>query len=165
MYLSAYVDKSFSGRGFISPPALGWVESWKFVRGGGKFWSFISPPALGWVESRLSLRSRDSLLSFISPPALGWVERIMQKSSLEKILVFHQPSRIRVGWKPRGDLCLFAMQGMLMLLNVSKRIKNLRIDNIFRKGWKERLLCPQRSGKHSIVAHHCRRASYYEVIL
>jgi hypothetical protein len=26
MYLSAYIDKSFSGRGFISPPALGWVE-------------------------------------------------------------------------------------------------------------------------------------------
>jgi hypothetical protein len=44
-------------------------------------------------------------------------------------------------------LCLLAMQGMLMLLNVSKRFKNLRIDNIFRKGWKERLLCPPKSGQ------------------
>jgi len=54
-----------------------------------------------------------------------------------------------VGWKPRGDLCLFAMQGMLMLLNVSKRIKNLRIDNIFRKGWKERLLRNAKLGMDS----------------
>jgi len=52
-----------------------------------------------------------------------------------------------VGWKPRRHLCLLAMQGMLMLLNVSKRFKNLRIDNIFRKGWKERLLCPPKSGQ------------------
>jgi hypothetical protein len=28
MYLPAYVDKGFSGRGFISPPAFGWVESY-----------------------------------------------------------------------------------------------------------------------------------------
>ena len=27
MYLSACVDKGFSGRGFIDPPAFGWVES------------------------------------------------------------------------------------------------------------------------------------------
>ncbi len=27
MYFSACVDKGFSGRGFINPPATGWVES------------------------------------------------------------------------------------------------------------------------------------------
>ncbi len=27
MYLSACVDKGFSGRGFIDPSAYGWVES------------------------------------------------------------------------------------------------------------------------------------------
>jgi len=31
------------------------------------------------------------------------------------------------------------MQGKLTLLDVSKQFKNLRIDNIFREGWKERL--------------------------
>jgi hypothetical protein len=55
MYLSACVDTGFSGRGFIDPPASGWVES-RAIGLGGLVGSFIDPPASGWVE-REKLRS------------------------------------------------------------------------------------------------------------
>ncbi len=51
MYLSASVDKGFSGRGFINPPATGWVESISIPTCCDRAMGFISPPALGWVES------------------------------------------------------------------------------------------------------------------
>ncbi len=76
MYLSACLDKGFSGRGFISPPALGWVERNSNPYSQIPVFGFISPPALGWVESRgfLFVYNLSNSLRFISPPALGWVE-------------------------------------------------------------------------------------------
>jgi hypothetical protein len=51
---------------------------------------------------------------------------------------------------------------MLMLLNVSKRFKNLRIDNILGRVERSACFASQRAGKHWIVGRH---ASYDEVIL
>jgi hypothetical protein len=57
------------------------------------------------------------------------------------------------------------MQGKLTLLNVSRQFKNLRIDNILGRVERSACFVVQSSGKHWIVAHYCRHASYDEVIL
>ncbi len=99
MYLSAFIDKGFSGRGFINPPASGWVERLINLALFLGVLCFINPPASGWVESNLSTEDAvkdfqvsstlpllgglkdyrievvgQKQVSFINPPASGWVE-------------------------------------------------------------------------------------------
>ena len=47
MYFSAFVDKGFSGRGFINLPATGWVERTDGLRTSATLLGFINLPATG----------------------------------------------------------------------------------------------------------------------
>ncbi len=97
MYLSACLDKGFSGRGFISPPALGWVESAQTKEQATQVKGFISPPALGWVERELLGSCRTSSCVSSALPPWGGLKEDKQILGGFASSWFHQPSRLGVG--------------------------------------------------------------------